>query len=323
MNGLEQRGLPALLWIVVLLSIIACASARTAAAATPEPIIIDTDIGTDIDDAFAVALALRSPEVKILGISTASGDTKARAKILDRMLGVSGHQDIPVAVGVPTMLPNGTPSIGRQSRFGAAGGFERSSHPSAVDFILEETRHFPGQITLVPIGPLTNLAGAIEKDPATFRKLKRIVMMAGSIGPADLGGWGMASKPAPEYNIQMDIPAAQKVFASGVPIYVMPLDSTANLKLDEVKRDVLLSNGTPLTDALALLYVMWGSVTPVLFDAMAVAFVIDPKQCPVEPLRILVDDQGVTRTEPGEPNAQVCMHSDPEVFFRLYMSRFQ
>src|ERR1700722_17293084 len=72
-----------------------------------EKIIIDTDIGTDIDDAFAVALALRSPEFDILGIATASGDTEARAKILDRMLGEVGREDIPVAVGIQTSLPAG------------------------------------------------------------------------------------------------------------------------------------------------------------------------------------------------------------------------
>jgi inosine-uridine nucleoside N-ribohydrolase len=321
MHKLWQISLPAL-FVAVSLSSIAYADDRAAAAATPEPIIIDTDIGTDIDDAFAVALALRSPEVKILGISTASGDTLARAKILDRMLGVSGHQDIPVAVGAPTTLPNSTPPIGRQSRYGETRGFERSSHPPAVDFILEQIRHFHGQITLVPIGPLTNLAGAIDKDPETFRKLKRVVMMGGWIGSVDMGGWGVAGKPGPEYNIQMDIPAAQKVFRSGVPIYVMPLDSTANLKLDEVKRDVLLSKGTPLTDSLALLYIMWGSVTPVLFDAMAVGYVIDSKLCPVKPMHIVVDDQGVTRSESGEPNAQVCLASDPDTFLRFYMSRF-
>src|ERR1043165_8843924 len=69
---------------------------------SPEKIIIDTDIGDDIDDAFAVALALRSPELQILGISTTFGDTETRAKLVDRMLGEAGREDIPVAVGIHT-----------------------------------------------------------------------------------------------------------------------------------------------------------------------------------------------------------------------------
>src|SRR6476660_1942671 len=77
-------------------------------APTPEKIIIDTDIGDDIDDAFAVALALRSPELQILGISTTFGDTETRAKLLDRLLGEVGRSDIPVAVGTPTTNINFT-----------------------------------------------------------------------------------------------------------------------------------------------------------------------------------------------------------------------
>src|SRR5450755_563381 len=103
-----------------------------------EKIIIDTDIGTDIDDAFAIALALRSPELDIVGISTDSGDTEARAKILDRMLGEVGRQEIPVAVGNSTVLD---PALGgsslSQKRYGESGHFARATHPKAVDFILD------------------------------------------------------------------------------------------------------------------------------------------------------------------------------------------
>jgi purine nucleosidase len=289
--------------------------------APAENVIIDTDVGTDIDDAFAVALALRSPELNVLGFTTASGDTAVRARIIDRMLGESNREDIPVAVGAPTTLPYGIPGIGRQSRYGENGRFARPSHPSAVDFILGQIQRLPGQITLVTIGPLTNVGALIDKDAASFRKLKRVVMMGGSIGVADFGGLGTSAEPIPEYNILGDIPAAQKLFESGVPIYVMPLDSTASLKLDEVKRDIIFSQATPLTDSLTLLYHLWGSETPVLFDSMTLAFIIDPKLCPVEPMRIRVDDKGITRKESGPTNAQVCLHSDPDTFFQFHVRR--
>ena len=103
----------------------------------------------------------------------------------------------------------------------------------------------------------------------------------------------------------------------------MPIDSTALLKMDEVNRDTLFSKGTSLTDSLALLYLMWGGTTPVLFDAMAVGYVVDRGLCPVRPMHIVVDDKGITRPEPGEPNVQVCLQSDPEKFFHFYMARFQ
>jgi inosine-uridine nucleoside N-ribohydrolase len=287
-----------------------------------EKIIIDTDIGTDIDDAFAVALALRSPEVTLLGVSTVSGETSARARILDRMLGESGYSKIPVAVGTPTTLLPNMPSIGRQGRFGEKSRFAAASHQSAVEFMLEQIRRFPGEITLVTIGPLTNVAQLIDEDAQTFRRLKRVVMMGGSIR-WDEGVGRTVDKPTPEYNILVDSAAAKKLFSEGVPIYVMPLDATAQLKLDEVKRDELFARSTPLTDSLALLYLLWGYVTPILYDAMAVGYVVNPGLCPVQPMHIVIDENGVTRSETGEPNAEVCLRSDPEAFFHFYMGRFQ
>ena len=253
-----------------------------------EKVIIDTDIGIDIDDAFALALALRSPELSILGFSTASGDTLARAKIVDRMLGETGYKNIPVAVGVPTTSPDQTlPTgiIGLQRRYGESGHYGRGSHPQAVDFILQQIKQFPDQITLVAIGPLSNVGTLIDRDPSTFRKLKRVVMMGGWVGPVDNGD-GETSGPAPEYNIMLDINSAQKLFRAGVPIYVMPIDSTIGLALDEVKRKSIFSEGTPVTDSLGLLYLLWGNTTPILYDAMAVAFVVNPQLCPVQPMHL-------------------------------------
>jgi inosine-uridine nucleoside N-ribohydrolase len=295
----------------------ACAGAQSASSAAPEKIIIDTDIGDDVDDAFAVALALRSPELQILGITTTFGDTETRAKLLDRMLGEVGRNDIPVAAGAPTHASN----VFTQRRYAEGGRFARASHPSAVDVTLEEIRRYPGQITLIAIGPLMNVGALIDKDPQTFRKLRRVVLMGGSIyrGYGDVG-YFPPHGPQAEWNIINDIPSAQKLFASGVPLYVMPLDST-QVKLDEVKRGILFRSGTPLTDALTLLYHQWGQETPTLFDVMTVAYILDPKICPVQGIRIRVDDKGFTRVEPGAANAQVCLESDSDALFRLYMSR--
>jgi purine nucleosidase len=287
----------------------------------PEKIIIDTDIGTDIDDAFAVALALRSPEFNILGITTASGDTEARARILDRMLGEVGRQDIPVSVGVLTTLPYG--ATVDQHRYGETGHFARPTHPEAVAFLRDQIERHPGEITLIAIGPLTNVGALIDQHPDAFHKLKRVVIMGGWIEPLN-PDYGNAAPvvPAPEYNILGDISGAQKLFRSGMPLYVMPIDSTLHLALDEIKRQEIFSQGTPLTDSLTLQYHQWnGGVTPVLFDAMTLAYLLDPKLCPVEPMHIRVDDKGATLVEPGTPNAKVCLHSDADAFFRFYMAR--
>lgn len=285
----------------------------------PEKVIFDTDIGDDIDDAFALALALSTPKLRVIGVTTAWGDTDLRARLVARFLSETGHSDIPVAAG-PKTHANSTFT---QAQWAEAWPEPAKGWPDAVDFIREAARRDPGQITLISVSPFSNVAALIDKDPAAFRQLKKVVIMGGSIrrGYGDLG-YRPNKGPEPEYNILMDIPGAKKLFASGVPLYVMPLDST-QLKLDEVLRPILFSRGSRMTDALALLYAQWTASTqnptPTLFDAMAVASAIDPGLCPTQPMNIVVDDKGYTRVGDGKPNANVCLESDSYRFFHFYL----
>jgi purine nucleosidase len=296
-------------WCVSLASVGSWAQAR-------EKVIIDTDIGDDVDDAFALALAAKSPEFEILGVSTTFGETELRAKLLDRFLGELGRADIPVMAGKAT-----SPTSMSQRRYADGGHFGKSSHGDAADFLLDQIRKHPGEITLIAIGPLINVGASIDRDAATFRKLRRVVIMGGSIrkGYGDYG-YNERVPPMPEWNILNDVSSAQKLFSLGVPLFVMPLDST-QLKLDEVKRAFLFTRGTAVTDQLAILYHLWAQETPTLFDPMAVAFALRPELCPVTPLHIRVDEKGRTREEPGTPNAQVCLQSNPEEFFQFYLRR--
>ncbi|MCU1243733.1 MAG: Inosine-uridine preferring nucleoside hydrolase [Candidatus Acidoferrum typicum] len=301
-------------------------SAQTANSAPPpsttEKIIIDTDIGSDIDDAFAVGLALQSPEFKILGISTAWGDTHLRARLLTRFLKETGHSDIPIAMGIAKQRP-GKPEILSQAPYAERIPADQK-YPNAVDFLLEQIRLHPGEITLISIGPETNLGAAIDRDAATFRKLKRVVLMGGSVyrGYSQFN-YGKTRGPDPEWNILCDIQAAQKVFSSGVPLYVMPLDST-QIKLQELERAEIFKTGSALADALLVLYTQWShgtAQTPTLFDAIAVAYAMHPELCPTQPLRLRIDDQAFTRVESGPPNAQVCLRSSSDQFLEFFMPR--
>jgi purine nucleosidase len=285
-------------------------------ARAQEKIIIDTDIGDDVDDAFALALAVKSPELQVLGISTVFGETEVRAKIVDRFMEEAGRSDIPVLAGKAT---GKTPMS--QRAYAISGNSAKSSHGDAAEFLLAEVRKYPGEITLIAIGPLMNIGEAIDRDAVTFRKLKRVVIMGGSVrrGYGEYG-YNEHVPPMPEWNILNDVRSAQKLFASGVPLFVMPLDST-QLKLDEVKRAFLFTRGTPVTDQLTILYHLWAQETPTLFDPMAVAFVLKPELCPVTPMHIHVDEKGNTLEEPGTPNAQVCLNSNPEEFFQFYLRR--
>jgi inosine-uridine nucleoside N-ribohydrolase len=287
---------------------------------TKTKIILDTDIGDDIDDAFALALAMRSPEIEIAGITTAWGDTALRARLVQRFLRENDAPAIPIGVGLETKSNTNF----SQSRW-ARDGDEFHKRTDAVDFLLEQARKDPGEITLVAIGPLTNVGAAIERDPAAFKKFKRVVLMGGSIrkGYGDLG-YAPEHGPQPEYNIYSDVAAAQKLFASGVPIFMMPLDST-QLLLDEVKRNILFSAGTAMTNSLAALYYQWvernRAPTATLFDVMAVAFVAQPELCPVTEFHITVDAQGFTRPGAGTANASACLASDSEKFFHFVLPR--
>jgi purine nucleosidase len=284
-----------------------------------QKVIIDTDIGDDIDDAFAVGLALSSSELKVLGITSAWGDTELRSRLLDRLLCETGRSDIPVSTGIKTA---GKAAFS-QAVWAKAG--ELHTHGDAVDFLLDQIRKNPRDITLIAIAPLTNIGAAIDRDPETFKKLKRVVLMGGSVRRGyDEFGMAAARAPEPEYNIASDPAAARKLLKSGVPVYMMPLDST-QLKLDEVKRAMLSTLSTPLTDSLQVLTAEWQltthQTTPTMFDVVAVAYVMNPELCPATPLHLEVDSSGFTREGPGTANVQVCLNSDSDRFFQFLMPR--
>ena len=277
------------------------------------PILLDTDIGGDIDDAFAVALILGSPELDLLGVTTVSGDTHARARLAAKMLWEAGRRNTPVAAGEP-----GKPSKDPQTRWAAGFTSPQLLKQSAVDFLDRQFNKRPGEITLVAIGPLTNVAALFRKDPAVARKIKRIVLMGGAIAH----GYGNNPKAVPEYNIYADAPAAQVVFAAGVPILMAPLDVTAMLQLSTADMHRIFVQLTPTTNALTLLYHLWGNPTPTLFDPMAVALVIDPTICETNPLAVEVDDKGLTTPVEGKPpNAVVGLQTDSRRFMDFYLRR--
>jgi purine nucleosidase len=312
---------------IVLLALIAGVNAQSVSAAaqpagrhataSPQLAIIDTDIGDDIDDAFALALALESPQLRILGVTTAFGDTGLRARLVDRYLAAVGRSDIPVQAGVHTEANN----VFTQAAYARQQADRK--HANGVAFLLGQIRAHPGQITLIAIGPLNNIEEAIARDPATFKKLKRVVMMGGSV----YRGYGDAKAPPDaEWNISRDPAGAKALLASGVPVYMMPLDST-QIHLGEADRERIFAHGSPLTDQLTLLYHQWRAGTdnhspdPTLFDPVAVTYAIRPDLCPAKPMRLEVDDKGFTRPVEGEPNVQVCLKSDEKGFMGLLLSR--
>jgi inosine-uridine nucleoside N-ribohydrolase len=201
-----------------------------------------------------------------------------------------------------------------------ADGFESPQilKESAVDFMRGKIHRYPGQITLIAIGELTNVAALIKSDPLAAKQIKRIALMGGSIAR----GYAPGSQPDPEWNIKSNPAAAQVVFSSGIPIIMAPLDVTAMLQLDAAARSRVFSQKTPVTNSLAALYHLWKHETPTLFDPMAVALVLDPGLCQTQDLAVEVDDKGFTRVVKGRPaNATVGMSTNPAKFFEFYLGR--
>ena len=264
----------------------------TGRAATQD-VIVDADPGDDIDDAFAIALLLHSPELHVLGITTAFGDTVLRARLVEWMLQQDGRTMIPVSAG-PQTAPR---TIFTQARLAQRGPVRQ--WPDAVDFTLSQLRGHPaGSITLLALAPPSNIGAMIARDPVAFRRLARVVMMGGSIRVGYGGG-----RPEPEYNLASDPDGMRRLLASGVPVSLLPLDST-EIALGEKARNRLFASGTGLTDALALSYAQWATLnrwgtTPLLFDVVPVAVMIDPALCPMQPLRITVGRDGMTREGSG------------------------
>ncbi len=169
-----------------------------------------------------MALIARSPELELLGVTTVSGDTHARARLAAKLLWEAGLRRVPVVAGEP-----GRPLPIEQTRWARNFRSPQLRPGSAVNFLDGTLRQMSGTTTIVAIGPLTNIAALLQKDPAIARKISRIVLMGGSI----YHGYGDDPTPVAEYNIAADPAAAQKVFSSGVHILMVPLDVTAMLQL--------------------------------------------------------------------------------------------
>jgi inosine-uridine nucleoside N-ribohydrolase len=300
--------------IALLLIVLAWApGAMRAAGSGKVPILLDTDIGSDIDDAFALALILNSPELELLGVTTVSGNAEARARLAAKLLEDAGRPGVPVVAGAPGQfvpIP--------QCRL--ADGFKSPAllTVKAEDFLNSVIERHPGKIVIVAIGPLTNVAALLKKYPRSAKMIKQIVLMGGSVER----GYAPGSKPEAEYNIRCDPGGAQVVFSSGVPIVMVPLDVTAMLKLDADARRRVFTHLTQITNDLTLLYHLWNYETPTLFDPMAVAELLDPSLCETRPMAIEVDNEGFTREVKGKPaNATVALHTDPVKFFQFYLNR--
>lgn len=287
----------------------------------PTPVIFDTDIGTDIDDAYALADLLHRPELELLGVTTVSSDAVARARLAARLLSIAGGK----SAGIPVYAGTSTATQYMKQVEWAAGFTAPGLHASgAIEFMRREINRRPGEITLIAVGELTNIAALLDAEPGIGRKIRAIALMGGAL----YRGYAPGSKPEPEWNIKSNARAARTVFASGVPLLVAPLDSTADLKLTPDMRVRIFTRGTALSDALGALDQIWRYTNhwkgdlPTLFDVLAVELVGSHGHA-LRPLRVEVTDEGLTRVVAGEPNASVALRVDVARFMEDFVARFE
>lgn len=265
----------------------------------PKRIIIDTDPG--VDDALTFLLALASPEIKLEALTTTQGNvtlelaTHNALSILE--LAKAGH--IPVAAG--SVVPLVEPLRASAYVHGASGlGNSTLSEPAikplakhAVDYLIERVLAEPGELSIFPIGPLTNLAMAIRKEPEFANAVKELVIMGGAIHePGNI-------TPLAEFNIYVDPHAAHIVFHSGIPITLIPLDVTHKCLLKEEHIDRLMKIESPVTkfirDAVSVYFKFSydrGFAGCALHDPLTLATIIAPELLTLKEYFIDVDHSG-------------------------------
>lgn len=234
-----------------------------------EKIIIDTDIGDDIDDALAIAFALNSKELELLGVTTVLRDVDKRAKMAKNLLVAAGRNEIPVYKGIGTPLVHKVDMFHIPPQYSPdMEEYEYNKDMDAVDFMADAIRKNPRDITVVPIGPLTNVAVLLLKNPDIKDKIKGINLMGGAY-------YSFIN----EYNIEKDPEAAKYVFDSGVPIKAIGLDVTTQCILSQEYFDVFENSTDPFIKFMMKLVEAWRAAVPwrypCLHDPLAVFSVFD------------------------------------------------
>lgn len=260
------------------------------------PVILDTDIGCDIDDTWALAMMLNSPELDVKLIVTDTGDTEYRAKLVAKLLEIAGRTDIPIGIGLP--FPDE-----RKHQAAWVKDYELSTYPGrvlrdGVGAIVEAIMASPEPMTLICIGPVPNIAAALDREPGIVRKA-RFVGMHGSVRKGYDGNPSVAA----EYNVAMHTPACQKVFQAAWDMTITPLDTCGLVRLKGEKYQKVRQCNDPLIRALVENYRLWSiackypdfeACSTVLFDTVAVYLAFSEDLLVMEKLGIRVTDTGYT-----------------------------
>lgn len=261
-----------------------------------KPVILDTDIGTDIDDTWALAMLLKCPELDIRLVVSATGNTDYRAAIAARLLEVAGRTDVPVGIGIKQ-----TDKTGPQAPW--VEGYKVASFPGVlhrdgIRAIIDTIEQSPEPVTLISIGPLTNIAEVLRQAPHVAPKT-RFVGMHGSIRRHHDGATGAIA----EYNVAQDVRACQTVFrASWLDRTITPLDTCGQVRLRGPRYAAITGSNDPLLKVVIENYRIWLNGRPdvessILFDTVAVHLAYSAEFLDMKKMHLRVTDDGFTVEE--------------------------
>ncbi len=285
-------------------------------SAKPRLVIFDTDICDDIDDTWALAALLQSPELDCRLITTAVGNTEAKAKVVAKFLERASRTDIPIGVGIKQR-------DGSHRQAAWAQEYDLSAYPGkvykdGVQALIDTIMKSQTRITVIAVGPLPNIGEALKREPRIAEKAD-FIGMHGSV----YKGYGGSDTPDAEYNVKAHVDAAKRVFTARWPMTITPLDTCGLVVLDGEKYQTLLKKESAIAKSLLENYRVWyenglrgekkfdedeirrrvdeklNSSSTTLFDTVAIYLAIRRDLTEMERLPIRVTDDGFTRIDDG------------------------
>lgn len=290
----------------------------------PMKLILDTDIGTDVDDAWALALCVSSPEIQLLGVTLVHANLDVRAKIALKMLKLAGRARIPVYKGLSDPL---TPGYGKywaghegtETDFSDIAGLVACDN--AVDFIVDTVGKHPGQVVLCSVGPMTDVGDAIRRAPETMRKLKKLVIMGSAFE-----GYG-SENAAREHNACVDPVATKLVLESRIPATIVGLNVTKQVKIQHSDlAQIEVSGFGRYLSAMTKQYLgIIGRSFTFMHDPLAIATLLDPTVVGTQRMSAEVLDDGrvVFASDEEKGWLDVCTEVNAPKFERLLLERIR
>ncbi|MBN2325572.1 MAG: nucleoside hydrolase [Candidatus Omnitrophica bacterium] len=296
-------------------------------AGAPYPVIIDADIGSDMDDVWALALALCSPELDLKMVVTDGHDARERAKIAAKFLERVQRTDVAVGIGVKT-----SDSTAPQTKWAEdydLSQYQGKVYEDGVQGMIEVIKNTSEPVRLVITGPCPNIPVLLQRCPDVFKKV-RVFAMSGSVKK----GYGGLPSPDAEYNVRKDIRAARKLYAASWRLTIAPLDVSGLIDIRGDQYQHLMRTDSILIRTLLENYRAWAKEgrsnaapdvrSTTLYDAAAVYLAIENRFCRMEEIQLSVDNRGYTVVDPRAPTIEAAMEwKDRQGFIDWMVNRLK